>query len=1068
MKKIKLVLKTALFCLAAALTMGVAQAGTGTTNLLNNWSFELPGTGKISTGFDTIPYWFSDATATDSGVENGEVPPDGSTWNAYMKGSDTYCRANQTTTHLIQNGECYIASIWCKNEWVYTSNYAHTNGYLTVVLYYGGTPDIVVGNGNATLGTVGTPFFTNTFVILPGSASHLIETDWTNYVFGVITDAIPAAAIGQPIGIQFWNSSTQYNASVDGTKTWMEEDDVHLYATNGISPISTPVALTPTNSVWGGDTLTFTENAFGSTPLVYQWQTDGGSGGALTNILGANANIWWWRPRRLAGTYKYQVIITNNYGSCTSAVVSYVVRGLAAPAITQDTGTADWGPITNLFAFIGGNVNLYSTSDGAPIITNQWSINTGGGYVAIAGATNYLRVLTNVQSSSVGYYRLGATNAYGRSNSTPAHLTTLADPAAPSGNGSTNMYSYCVYTNHPWAYWKLEETTNTLNNSMQAYDYSGHNFDATYGNSDGTTGSGCLDNQPGPNTSTYYPGFPDNNLCAATAYNHDNGYLTVPPLNLNTNTVTFTMWISPNSSVIMPSTGLFMNRNGGDAAGIGFGSNVQTNGSGENMAELGYTWNNDSAATYGWHSGLYPPGGIWSFVACTITPSNATMYLYYVSSGNQGLVTNLFKAVNPVANTPESFSGGTTWIGGDNWSNGRNFDGEIDEVAVFTNALTEAQIQNLFLRSLGLTTGIPPVFTAQPTNALIFQNQPLTMTATASGVPAPWYQWQYESGTAWASMGTAVGRTPNASTLVYPNWISTTITNFRCIATNLYGSATSGVAVATMTPIVNYNKGLWTVNFSAATTAQQGPGIPYVGYGLLGTNTYWNALGGIQLKNATSLRDDGSTYSGVMFGTTNAYVGTYSSGISTTNFDNLLLDQYAQIFDTNYGMNFFFTQVPKGRYNVALYGCTAVWANRGVIFTVYTNGVSAGTQSVTNKQDTLFVPYDNAVVYTNLIVESGMLQVNASIVPVTPANNPSTEADFNGAQLELITWGPNVLSLTNSGTNLVLTYAGGNVLSSTNILGPWITNAGSSGVGAYTFAPTGQMRFFKVYTNVQH
>ena len=184
--------------------------------------------------------------------------------------------------------------------------------------------------------------------------------------------------------------------------------------------------------------------------------------------------------------------------------------------------------------------------------------------------------------------------------------------------------------------------------------------------------------------------------------------------------------------------------------------------------------------------------------------------------------------------------------------------------------------------------------------------------------------------------------------------------------------------------------------------------------------------------------------------------------------DNLLLDQYAQVFDTNYGMNFFFTQVPKGRYNVALYGCTAAYADRGVIFTVYTNGVSAGTQSVTNKQDTLFVPYDNAVVYTNLIVESGMLQVNASIVPATPAHTSSTEADFNGAQLELITWGPNVLSLTNSGTNLVLTYAGGNVLSSTNILGPWITNAGSSGVGAYTFAPTGQMRFFKVYTNVQH
>jgi hypothetical protein len=276
------------------------------------------------------------------------------------------------------------------------------------------------------------------------------------------------------------------------------------------------------------------------------------------------------------------------------------------------------------------------------------------------------------------------------------------------------------------------------------------------------------------------------------------------------------------------------------------------------------------------------------------------------------------------------------------------------------------------------------------------------------------------------------------------------------------------VGVVTLIPVANYNKGLWTVNFSVATTVNGGPGTPYVGPGVLGTNTYWNALGGNPFKNATSLRDDGVTPSGVMVGVTNSYIGTFSSVAQDPIMDNALLDQYAQIVDTNNGVNFFFTQVPKGRYNLALYGCTAAYADRGVIFTVYTNGVSAGTQSVTNVQDTYFMPYDNTVVYTNLLVLSGTLQVNASIVPVTPTHNPSTEADFNGAQLELITWGPNVLSLTNSGTNMVLTYAGGNVLSSTNVLGPWITNAGSSGVGAYSFAPTGHMRFFKVYTNVQH
>jgi hypothetical protein len=754
--------------------MGVVQAGPygpwendnapfGTNgNVIANWSFELPGTVKIQSGFDTVPYWFSSnptpPTPSDTGVQGGNPPnaPEASydgLWDAWLKESDGYhCR--QTTSHVIQQGDCFLVSIASKNEFVYTTGWAFTNAYLTVVLYYGGTPDVVSGNANVTLGTEGTPFFTNTFLIPPGTGSHTTQLDYTNYFFGVVTNEVPAAAIGQPIGIDIWQSTTNYNPNADAAQAWLDFDGVVVIPTNGIPPIAAPVILTPTNSVWGGDTMTFTENAFGSTPLIYQWQTDGGSGGALNNLGSpTTSGTLVVTASTTPGTYKYQVIITNNSGSCTSSVVSYVVRGLAAPAITQDTGTADFGPNTNLFAFIGGNVNLYASSDGAPIITNQWSINTGGGYVTIAGATNFLRVLTNVQSSSVGYYRFGATNAYGWSNSTPTHLTTLADPAAPSGNGVTNMYAYCIYTNHPWAYWRFEETNDTLMQSMQAYDYSGHNFDATYGNYDNTGNGGCLDGggsagngQYGPGHPDslydgYYAGFPRNNGCATMGKSVNNGYLTVPPLNLNTNTVTFTMWIyiNPVNNLITPYTGLFMNRNGSDAAGIGFGGNSTTNDygiTGVSIAELGYTWNQNSSATYGWHSGLYPALNTWNFVACTITPSNTTMYLYFIGqNANLSAQTNLFKATQVISNSPEAFNGGTTWIGSDNWNNANTFDGYIDEVAVFTNALSEAQIQNLFLRVLGLTTGIPPVFSVEPANTTLFQNQTLQMVSLASGVP---------------------------------------------------------------------------------------------------------------------------------------------------------------------------------------------------------------------------------------------------------------------------------------------------------------------------------------------
>ena len=583
----------------------------------------------------------------------------------------------------------------------------------------------------------------------------------------------------------------------------------------------------------------------------------------------------------------------------------------------------------------------------------------------------------------------------------------------------------------------------------------------------------------GPGGSDKYAGFPLNNMCAKPSPNHDNGYLYAPPLNLNTNTVTFTMWIKPNVATLPKSTGLFMNRNGYDAAGIGFGTT--TNGS--STPCLAYTWNNNSAATYGWNSGLFPVAGVWNFVACTITPSNTVMYLYYVN----GNTTNLYKAVNNVANVPEAFTGGTTWIASDNWNNGNTFNGWIDELAIFTNSLGEDQIQTMFLLSLGLTNGLPPVITQQPTNVAVFQGQTVQFSTLASGIPTPptngaggSYQWQFYNGSTWNNLGSAVAPprlTTNATMYwqVYTN--PSTILSYRAIAKNASGSATSGVAYVTFAPIPTWNLGVWTVNFCVPSSGNLGLDTPYAGLGVLGTtntmgtaiagttNTkaYWNVLSGGNMQNSTSLRDDGVTYSGVNVGATNGNLSSYSDG---TNVNNLLLDQYCQIFDTNNGVNFFFTQVPKGIYNLALFGCTASYADRGIGFTAITNGVSAGTQWVTNNTwgagDLFFTPYDNTVVFTNLVVTSGMLQVNAAIARAVPTYTNSTEADFNGAQLQLVTAGPDIWSLTNSGTNLILTYAGGILLSSTNIVGPtWVTNFGNP----YTIIPTGQMRFFKVYTN---
>jgi hypothetical protein len=152
------------------------------------------------------------------------------------------------------------------------------------------------------------------------------------------------------------------------------------------------------------------------------------------------------------------------------------------------------------------------------------------------------------------------------------------------------------------------------------------------------------------------------------------------------------------------------------------------------MTELAYTWNNNSSLTWNWDSLLFPPLNNWSFIALTITPNDATLYLYYVDV-NTG-ETNLFKAVNPIPHTAEAFNGGIIRIGDDTFDNFRVFPGSLDEMAVFGHSLSESQIQSLFFTALGAPAASPLNFT--------WDGRQLTLTWTqgtlqeAASVSGPW------------------------------------------------------------------------------------------------------------------------------------------------------------------------------------------------------------------------------------------------------------------------------------------------------------------------------------------
>jgi len=148
----------------------------------------------------------------------------------------------------------------------------------------------------------------------------------------------------------------------------------------------------------------------GTGPLVYQWyyntnsllsvQTNASL--ILSNIAPVQSGV-------------YQVVITNLYGSVTSAPAELLVvlpAGILA------------GP-TNQVVTNGATVLWQVAAQGTPPVGYQWFFNQTN---LLAGETNSTLVLSNVTLASSGVYQIVVTNAFGSVTSAPAMLTVLTVP----------------------------------------------------------------------------------------------------------------------------------------------------------------------------------------------------------------------------------------------------------------------------------------------------------------------------------------------------------------------------------------------------------------------------------------------------------------------------------------------------------------------------------------------------------------------------------------------------------------------------------------------------------------
>ena len=207
-----------------------------------------------------------------------------------------------------------------------------------------------------------------------------------------------------------------------------------------------------------GATATFDPIVIGSTPLFYQWYTNGvAEGGATSSTLSVTAN-----GSNNGSTY--YVIVTNNYGSSTSQVATLTVNSV----VIINSGPM---PITR---FVGSYAAFHVTASGTAPLTYQWSVSTDGGttFNPIPGATQETLWLSNVQLSQSGNeYSVLVTGPTSSSNVPPATLTVQARPITVPLTG----YGALVAADKPVAFWQLNEPSG----SSTAVDAVG-SFDGTY------------------------------------------------------------------------------------------------------------------------------------------------------------------------------------------------------------------------------------------------------------------------------------------------------------------------------------------------------------------------------------------------------------------------------------------------------------------------------------------------------------------------------------------------------------------------------------------------------------
>ena len=226
-------------------------------------------------------------------------------------------------------------------------------------------------------------------------------------------------------------------------------------ATTGVARAGNKAQITfpPSSQSAGvGATVNFFVGAGGDPTILYQWSFNG------SPISGATSSILTLQNIQSTNQGSYRVVVTNDFGSSTSAVVTLQVN--LTPAVS---GWSDSASVTQ-----GSQASFAVTTTGQPPFTYQWDFDSA----PIAGATNATYAIPSAQASNSGSYQLFITNAYGHTSSPVLPLsvtlppvvngTSTGGPASIGGNATFTVFLQgAMPLTNQW-YFETDSATNSI------------------------------------------------------------------------------------------------------------------------------------------------------------------------------------------------------------------------------------------------------------------------------------------------------------------------------------------------------------------------------------------------------------------------------------------------------------------------------------------------------------------------------------------------------------------------------------------------------------------------------